>query len=54
MTVLSLSGLLSNPFVLEMESLVNFATGVVLTSNVVEGLVSSNEKGREQAKNFEH
>ena len=37
-----------------MESLVNFVTGVVLTSNVAVGLVSSNEKGREQTKNFEH
>ena len=52
MTVFPLSGLLSNPFVQEMESLVNFAVGVVLTSNVAEGLVSINEKGREQTKNF--
>ena len=54
MIVLSLFGLMSNPFVLQMESLVNFATGVLLTSNVAEGLVSSKEKGREQTKNFEH
>ena len=54
MTVFPLSGLLSNPFVQEMKSLVNFAADVVLTSNVAEGLVSSNEKGREQTKNFEH
>ena len=54
LTVFPLSGLLRNPFVQEMESLVNFAAGVVLTSNVAEGLVSSNEKGREQTKNFEH
>ena len=46
LTVFPLFGLLSNPFVQEMESLVNFATGVILTSNVAEGLVSSNEKGR--------
>ena len=31
-----------------MESLDNFATGVVLTSNATESLVTSNEKGREQ------
>ena len=37
-----------------MGSLVNFATGVLLTSNVAEDLVSSKEKGREQTKNFEH
>ena len=37
-----------------MESLVNFATGVVLISNVADGLVSSNEKGREQTKYFVH
>ena len=43
-------GLMSNPFAQEIESLVNFATGVVLTSNVTEGLVSSNEKGRERTK----
>ena len=54
MTIFPLSGLLNNPFVQEMESLVNFATGVELTSNVTEGLVSSNEKGREQTKIFEH
>ena len=47
MTIFPLSGLLNNPFVREMESLVNFATGVELTSNVAEDLVSSNEKGRE-------
>ena len=52
--VLSLFGLMSNPFVLQMESLVNFATGVLMTSNVAEGLVSSKEKGRAQTKNFEH
>ena len=54
MTIFPLSGLLNNPFVQEMESLVNFATGVELTSNVTEGLVSSNEKGPEQTKIFEH
>ena len=46
LTIFPLFGLLSNPFVQEMEALVNFATGVILTSNVAEGLVSSNEKGR--------
>ena len=45
---------MSNPFVQEMESLVNFASGIVLTSNVAESLVSSDEKGREQTKNFVH
>ena len=43
-------GLMSNPFAQEIESLVNVATGVVLTSNITEGLVSSNEKGRERTK----
>ena len=54
MTIFPLSVLLSNPFVQEMESLVNIATGVELTSNVAEGLVSNNERGRDQTKIFEH
>ena len=37
-----------------MESLVNFASGVVLTSNVSGGLVGSNEKGVEKRKYFAH
>ena len=41
MTIFPLSGLLNNPFVQEMESLINFANGVELTSNVIEGLVSA-------------
>ena len=45
---------MSNPFVQEIGSLVNFAAGVVLTSNVAEGPVSSNENGREQTKYFVH
>ena len=44
---------MSNPFVLEMESLVNLA-GVVLTSKVAESLVSNTEKGPEPMKNFAH
>ena len=54
LTIFLLSGLLNNPFVQEMESLVNFASGVVLTSNVSGGLVGSNEKGVEKTKYFAH
>lgn len=43
------SGLMSNPFAEETDSLFNFATGVVLPSDVAEGLVRSNEKGQEHA-----
>ena len=52
MTIFPLSGLLNNPFVQEMESLVNFANGVELTSNVIEGLVSAVMKKVENRHNI--
>ena len=42
------SGILSNPFCEDAESLINFATGIVLPSDVADSLVNSTEKGREQ------
>lgn len=44
--------LMSNPFTQETESLVNFATGVVLPTDIADGLVRSTEKGREQMNSF--
>ena len=44
--------LMANPFTQESESLVNFATGVVLPSNSADGLIRSTEKGREQMNTF--
>ena len=52
MTIFPLSGLLSNPFVQETESLVNFATGVELTSNVAEGLVRVMKKVENRRKSL--
>ena len=47
------SGLMINPFNLEeIQSLVNFATGVVLPANVAEGLLASRKKGQEQMTAF--
>ena len=46
------SDLMSNPFTQETESLVNFATGVVLPVDIADGLVSSTKKGREQMNTF--
>ena len=46
------SGFITNPFSEETESIVNFATGIVLPSDVAEGLVSSTERGREQMTTF--
>ena len=39
--------LMSNPFIKENESLVYFATGIVLLTDIADGLVRSSEKGRE-------
>ena len=44
---------MSNPFTQETESLVHFATGVVLPIHIADGLIRSTEKGREQMNNFE-
>ena len=52
LTIFPLSGLLSNPFVQETESLVNFATGVELTSNVAEGLVRVMKKVENRRKSL--
>ena len=46
------SGLMTNPFSEDTEPLVNFATGIVLPSDVADGLVRSMEKGREQMTTF--
>ena len=43
---------MSNPFTQETESLVNFATGVVLPVDIADGLASSTKKGREQVNTF--
>ena len=43
---------MANPFTQEFESLVNFATGVVLPSNSADGLIRSTEKGCEQMNTF--
>ena len=46
------SDLMSNPFTQETESLVNFATGVVLPVDIADGLVSSTKEGSEQMNTF--
>ena len=46
------SDLMSNPFTQETESLINFATAVVLPVVIADGLVSSTKKGREQMNTF--
>ena len=46
------SGLMINPFSLESDALVNFATGVVLPDDVAETLVNSTKKGQNQMYNF--
>ena len=43
---------MTNPFSEDTEPLVNFATGIVLPSDVADGLVRSMEKGREQMTTF--
>ena len=44
--------LMANPFTQESESLVNFATVVVLPNDRADGLIRSPEKGREQVNTF--
>ena len=44
--------LMANPFTQESESLVNFATGVVLPNDSADVLIRSTEKGREQMNTF--
>ena len=44
--------LMANPFTQESESLVNFATGVVLPNDSADGLIRSTEKGRQQMNTF--
>ena len=46
------SGLMNNPFSEDTKPLVKFATGIVLPSDVADGLVRSMEKGREQMTTF--
>ena len=43
---------MTNPFSLESDPVVNFATGVVLPDDVAETLVNSTKKGRDQMNNF--
>ena len=40
------SGLMTNPFNLDSDALLNIATGVVLPEDVAQTLVHSTEKGR--------
>lgn len=44
------SGLMTNPFNLDADALLNIATGVVLPEDVAQTLVHSTEKGRQQMK----
>ena len=44
------SGLMTNPFNLDSDALLNIATGVVLPEDVAQTLVHSTEKGRQQMK----
>ena len=46
------TGLMSNPFTQETESLVNFATGVVLPTDIANDLVRSTQNGRDQMNTF--
>ena len=46
------SGLMTNPFILDSDALLNIATGVVLPEDVAQTLVHSTEKGRQQMKAF--
>ena len=46
------SGLMTNPFNLDSDALLNIATGVVLPEDVAQTLVHSTEKGRQQMKTF--
>ena len=46
------SGLMTNPFNLDSDALLNIATGVVLPQDVAQTLIHSTEKGRQQMKAF--
>ena len=46
------SGLMTNPFNLDSDALLNIATGVVLPKDVAQTLVHSTNKGRQQMKTF--
>ena len=46
------SGLMTNPFNLDSDALLNIATGIVLPEDVAQTLVHSTEKGRQQMKTF--
>ena len=46
------SELMINPFNVNTESLVNFATGVILPEEVADALLASTSKGQEQMKTF--
>ena len=46
------SGLMTNPFTLEMQPIVNMATGVVLPDDVADALLASHSKGKEQMMTF--
>jgi len=48
------SGLMTNPFNLDSDALLNIATGVVLPQDVAQTLVYSTKKGRQQMKAFVH
>ena len=44
--------LMSNPFTQDSNSLFNFATGIVLPTDIADDLLGSTEKGRDQMNNF--
>ena len=46
------SGLMTNPFNLETQPIVNMATGVVLPDDVADSLLASHSKGKEQMMTF--
>ena len=46
------SGLMTNPFSLETQPVVNMATGVVLPDDVADALLASHSKGKEQLMTF--
>lgn len=46
------SGLMTNPFNLDWDALLNIATGVVLPEDVAQTLVHNTDKGRKQMKAF--
>ena len=44
--------LMSNPFTQDSDSLFNFATGIVLPTDIADDLLGNTEKGRDQMNNF--